>query len=191
MLAYIEGKIQHKSDKTLIINVNGVGYLVSVTEGTFLNSQENSQISLFLHTQVREDAISLYGFADINELNFFKKLISVSGIGPKTGMEIMNADIFKIKSAIINGDVATISGIKGIGNKTAERLVLELKNKIEPDFNGAQRNHGQIAREIDQDAVEALMRLGYSQGQIEKVISRAEETFTDTETCIKYFLKNV
>lgn len=191
MLAYIEGKIKSKSDKTLIINVNGVGYLISVTETTFVNSQENSEISLFLHTQVREDAINLYGFTDINELRFFKKLISVTGIGPKTAIEIMNTDLFKIKSAIRSGDTATISGIKGIGQKTAERLVLELKNKIELDFDTAQRTQGPLAQAMDQDAVDALMRLGYSQNQIHKVLSRTEEKLDKTEEWIKYFLKNV
>lgn len=188
MLAYIEGKIQAKFDKSLVINANGVGYLVSVTEEIFIQAREETEISLFLHTQVREDAISLYGFANPTELNFFKQLISVSGIGPKTGMEIMNNDINKIKSAIISGDTSTISSIKGIGKKTAERLVLELKNKIEPT-NLNTRTHTHI--DIDQDAIDALMRFGYSQGQIQKVLSRTEEMFKNTEECIKYFLKNV
>lgn len=188
MLAYIGGKIQAKLDKALIVNANGVGYLVTVSEQVFAQTREDMEISLFLHTQVREDAISLYGFTDINELNFFKQLISVSGIGPKTAMEIMNADICKIKNAIALGDLAIISSIKGIGKKTAERLILELKNKINPTDLTA-RTHSNIL--IDQDAIDALMRLGYSQGQIEKVLARTEESFADTEECIKYFLKNV
>jgi Holliday junction DNA helicase RuvA len=190
MLAYIEGKIQAKFDKSLVINANGVGYLVSVTEEIFTPAREESEISLFLHTQVREDAISLYGFSNIAELNFFKKLISVSGIGPRTGMEIMNNDINKIKSAIINGDTGTISSIKGIGKKTAERLVLELKNKIDLDPSDT-RKQGQISQEVDQDAVDALMRLGYSQRQICKVLTRTTEKLENTEECIKYFLRNV
>ena len=155
MLGYIEGNIQEKEEKTLIIVTHGVGYLVNVTETTFLENEKGDEIALYLHTHVREDDISLFGFSTLSDLNFFKQLTSVSGIGPKIGMEILNTDSNLIKNAILGKDTTTLVRIPGIGKKTAERMVLELKNKVEP----GERTPQGLKQEIDQDVIEALQSL--------------------------------
>ncbi len=186
MISYLEGNIQKKLEKAVIVNVNGVGYLVQVPE-TVLTEAEN-EISLYIHTHVREDDISLFGFPTLAELKFFKQLISVSGIGPKTGLEFLNIDPSLIKSAILNGDIAVLSRTPGIGKKTAERMILELKNKIDPTDI---REHQPITAAIDEDALEALISLGYSRGQVYRILGKANAEFESTEDCIKYFLQNV
>ena len=187
MLGYIEGNIQEKEEKTLIIVTHGVGYLVNVTETTFLENEKGDEIALYLHTHVREDDISLFGFSTLSDLNFFKQLTSVSGIGPKIGMEILNTDSNLIKNAILGKDTTTLVRIPGIGKKTAERMVLELKNKVEP----GERTPQGLKQEIDQDVIEALQSLGYSRGHIYKVLGNSGVEFADMESCVKYFLQNV
>ncbi|MBU1019418.1 MAG: Holliday junction branch migration protein RuvA [Patescibacteria group bacterium] len=189
MLAYIEGNIQEKQEKTLIIVTHGIGYLVNVTETIFLENEKRDEIALYLHTHVREDDISLFGFPTLSDLNFFKQLISVSGIGPKIGLEILNTDSNLIKNAILSGDLAILTRIPGIGKKTAERMILELKNKVRPD-EITSRETQRLSKEIDEEAIDALQSLGYSRGHVYKVLSKTEKLET-TEEYIKYFLQNV
>lgn len=188
MLGFIEGNIQEKQEKTLIIVTHGVGYLIQVTETTSLENEKGDEIALYLHTHVREDDISLFGFPTLNELNFFKQLISVSGIGPKIGLEILNTEANLIKNAIISGDIALLTRIPGIGKKTAERMILELKSKVEP---GEAREAQGLIQDIDEDVIDALESLGYNKGHIIKILSKAEEKFENMEDCVKYFLQNV
>lgn len=189
MLAFIEGTIQEKPKKTLIITTHGVGYAVNVTENTWLENEKGDEIALYLHTNVREDDLSLFGFQTLSELKFFKQLISVSGIGPKIGLEILNTEASLIKNAVLGGDIALLTRIPGIGKKTAERMVLELKNKVDPGETSLREAQG-LSKEIDEEAIDALQSLGYSRGHVYKVLSKAEKLET-TEEYIKYFLQNV
>ncbi len=191
MIAFLEGTVQNKPEKHLIINVNGIGYLVQVPESVWAETELEENTSLYIHTHVREDDLSLFGFSTLSDLAFFKQLISVSGIGPKTGLEFLNTDTNLIKGAILNGDVALLSRTPGIGKKTAERMILELKNKIDPSEVDT-RKHQSITKELDEEALDALMSLGYSRGQIYRVLGKATNIeFESTEDCIKYFLQNV
>ena len=132
MIALLTGKVAFKSPAFIILDVNGVGYRVQIPFSTYYDlPDEGGTVSLNIYTHVKEDAISLFGFRTPAEKNFFQLLISVSGIGPKMGKDILsNIQVEDLGQAIVRGDLARLSAIPGIGRKTAERLVLELKEKV-------------------------------------------------------------
>ncbi|MBI2463859.1 Holliday junction branch migration protein RuvA [Candidatus Peregrinibacteria bacterium] len=195
MIAYLKGKILEKEERYLIMEVNGVGYQIFTTNSILTDCQKGQDFQLFIHTHVREDDIKLYGFLSMSELNFFNLLISVSGIGPKIGIEILSAPIAMVKNAIFTSNVAFLTNINGLGKKTAERLILELKSKVEPVLTSEGRlPHGitpGISQSIDPDAVTALESLGYNKYQIVKVLKNLDKKLEKTEDVIKYFLQNV
>lgn len=186
MISYLKGQIIAKQDQSLILNTGNIGYLVHTPLNILTDNEEKDEIELFIHTHVREDNISLYGFQSLNELDFFKLLLSVSGIGPKLALEVTSTPPGIIKNAIFAEDIKTLTRINGLGKKTAQRMVLELKNKVEPELHGK----GDLGQRIDQDAVEALINLGYQKYQIIKTLSEMDKKIIDTEEIIKYFLKN-
>lgn len=192
MIAYLEGVVQKKLDKKIIVNVNGVGYLVTVPGSMLETLQEGKPIELFIHTAVREDDISLYGLPSADSIKFFNQLISVQGIGPKMATDMMSLQPEMIKSAIVHGDTATLTGIPGIGKKIAERLVTELKDKIEMISTGvmSQQFKGGIKKE-NEEVVEALIGLGYQRNEIVRKLKNIPETLKKTEDIIRYFLQGV
>jgi len=160
MIASLHGKIQARTDDSLILNVGGIGYRVRVPTGTLASlGAVGSDALLYTHLHVREDELSLYGFATEDELRLFEKLLTVSGIGPKVGIGVLsNASPDTIRYAIAQGNADALTAIPGIGKKTAQRLVLELKGKI--DVSGL----GEIGEltPVDEDVMNALINLGYS-----------------------------
>ena len=155
MIGSIRGKIILKTDKYLIVETNGVGYKVNVTTDV-LSKAKSPEIFLFIHTQVREDAIDLYGFSDLEELNFFEMLLGVSGIGPRSALAILGiATIETLRKAISTSDTAYLTKVSGIGRKTAEKIVIELRDKV-----GEEKAGSSLRGELD--ALEALKSLGYS-----------------------------
>lgn len=160
MIASLHGKISARTDDSLILNVGGVGYRVRVPTGTLASlGAVGSDALLYTHLHVREDELSLYGFATEDELRLFEKLLTVSGIGPKVGIGVLsNASPDTIRYAIAQGNADALTAIPGIGKKTAQRLVLELKGKI--DVSGL----GEIGElsPADEDVMNALINLGYS-----------------------------
>ncbi|MBI5755135.1 Holliday junction branch migration protein RuvA [Candidatus Peregrinibacteria bacterium] len=191
MIAYLKGTILHKNDRSLILETNGVGYEVFTTTNILAETATGTETDFFIHTQVREDEISLYGFPKYEELRFFKLLLTVNGIGPKMGMEIMSAPIFIVQKAILDNEPALLTKIKGLGKKTAERLILELKNKISQLTFENRGSARPLERQIDQDAIDALIGLGYSQYQILKVLREMPDEPAKTEDVIRYFLQKV
>lgn len=193
MIAYLQGTIQKKILKGVILNVNGVGYQVSVPLPYLEKIKEQQNIELYIHTKVREDDISLYGFETLSELEFFKMLLNVNGIGPKHGMEILSLQPDKVKAAILGADTAFLSKIPGIGKKTAERIIVELKNKISvkdialADMKTASPEEVQIA----EDAMLALQNLGYQRFEISRVLKKIPANVQSTEEIITFFLQNV
>lgn len=167
MIGYLSGEIISSSPTKLLINTNGVGYTVSVSLNTFEAVSGKSKVALYIVTVVREDAINLYGFADEEEKGMFELLISVSGIGAKSALSILSgirpADL---KNTISSADAARLAMTPGIGKKTAERLILELREKI--DAVGTSQSG--IPRGIRSEAVSALLALGYNQKNAETVI---------------------
>jgi len=199
MIAYLKGKVLKKIDKGIILetasnSTGSVGYLVHIPGSILSTIQEAQALELFIHSNIREDAFDLYGFSNYNDLTFFKTLLSVSGIGPKTGLEIMNSNISKVKFAIINEDYQHIKKIPGIGEKTAKRIILELKSKIEIDDIQGLENSTKTAEKSSSDphpdAIDALLRLGYQRHQVTKTLRNMPLEITKAEEIITYFLKN-
>lgn len=160
MIASLHGKLQARMDDALIVNVGGVGYRVRAPSGTLANlGAVGSEVQLFTHLRVREDELSLYGFASEDELRLFEMLMTVSGIGPKVALGILSsASTDTLRIAIAQGNVEMLMAIPGIGKKTAQRLVLELKGKV--DVSGL----GEVSEltPVDEEVMNALINLGYS-----------------------------
>ncbi len=195
MIALLTGKIAHKSPEYIILDVNGVGYRVQIPFSTYYDLPEDgAQISLNIYTHVKEDAISLYGFRTADEKIFFQLLISVSGIGPKLGKDILsNIQVNELASAITRGDLARLSAVPGIGKKTAERLVLELKDKVAKlEFAGSAVGGGQLmpTSGIEEDVASALINLGYKEAVVKKALAELRISPEDSmEQVLKQALK--
>ncbi|MBU4331857.1 Holliday junction branch migration protein RuvA [Candidatus Parcubacteria bacterium] len=174
MISYLSGKIQSKDLKSLCVNVGGIGYRVYATLRILDKTVIGQEVELYTHLNVREDALELYGFENIEELELFTKLISVSGIGPKSALGVFTiAKAMEIKQAIANGDPALLTRVSGIGKKTADRIIVELRNKIgEIKISG--QEYGNLAPS-DADAIDALIGLGYSRQQAVESLRQSGE----------------
>ena len=177
MIAHLRGRIFEKHPNRIVVDVNGVGYDVSVPLSTFYGLGEpGSEIALRIHTHVREDALLLYGFATPLEQQLFERLISVSGIGPKVGLAVLSgiepSDLIR---AIEREDIARMTSIPGVGKKTAERIVLELKDRLPRAPIGAAAGGGGSVEPpaIKDDVVSALINLGYHRPLAEKAAESA------------------
>lgn len=175
MIAMLTGVIAYKSPDHIILDVHGVGYRVQIPFSTYYElPEEGGNTTLQIHTSVREDAIQLYGFRTRLEKSFFQLLISVSGVGPKLARDILsNIQPAPLAQALIQGDIHKLSSIPGIGKKTAERLILELKEKIgKMDMSAVPAAEPRIMPEEDlmEDVVSALLNLGYKEAQVRKVL---------------------
>lgn len=177
MIAHLTGKLLEKHASTAIVDVGGVGYEVSIPLSTFYElGEEGSEVSLRIYTHVREDAIQLFGFKTGRERDLYLRLISVQGIGPKLGVTIlsgMSAD--EIVAAIRANNLAKITSIPGIGRKTAERLVIELRDKVgEMSAEGVEASAAPLAADaVFDDALSALVNLGYQKAAAEKAVKQA------------------
>ena len=167
MIGYLTGKIISSKPTQIILDVNGVGYLVNISISTFEKISEKEIVSLFIHTSVKEDSITLFGFFTRSEKEMFELLISISGIGPKVSLGILSGiSVDDLKDAIANENVSRLIAIPGIGRKTAERVVLELRNKVD-----AIKADGVIKETSAKDeAISALATLGYQRQLAEKVV---------------------
>lgn len=195
MIALLTGKIAHKSPEYIILDVNGVGYRVQIPFSTYYELPEGgAEISLNIYTHVKEDAISLYGFRTADEKLFFQLLISVSGIGPKLGKDILsNIQVTDLAAAITRSDLARLSAVPGIGKKTAERLVLELKDKVaKQEFSGSAAGGEAVApvAGIEEDVASALINLGYKEAVVKKALAELRISPDDSmEQVLKQALK--
>ena len=167
MIGFLTGKLISSKPTQIILDVNGVGYLVNISISTFEKISEKESVSLFIHTSVKEDSITLFGFYTQSEKEMFELLISISGIGPKVSLGILSGiAVDDLKDAIANGNVSRLIAIPGIGRKTAERVVLELRNKVD-----AIKADGSIKITSAKDeAISALATLGYQRQLAEKVV---------------------
>lgn len=188
MISHIKGKIILKKEKFIIVSTGNVGYKIF----TLSNSSEvGEEVEFFVHLNVREDALTLFGFSKYEDLELFELLISVSGIGPKTGLGVLSlADSKTIKIAIAREDSSILTRVSGIGKKTAERIILELKNKF--TITDADRSE-EKGKEINDhsDALEALVSLGYSSYQAKKTLSEISPEIKDVGERIKMALKEL
>ncbi len=172
MIAYLQGIVLHRQPPTLVLDVHGVGYEVQVPIGTYAHLPAPGQpVALHIHTQVRDDSIHLFGFATAGEKRLFEKLITVNGVGPKLGLAILSGlPPEALGAALRGGDTARLTAIPGVGKKTAERLVVELRDKV-PELAGAAA--APPASGPAADVVSALVNLGYAAAQAEKAVQRA------------------
>ena len=167
MIGFLSGKIISSKPTQILLDVNGVGYLVNISINTFEQITGIETASLFIHTSVKEDSISLYGFFSEAEKEMFELLISITGIGPKLAVSILSGiQVDELKHAIRSADVSRIVAVPGIGRKTAERLVLELKTKV-AQIKGEEK---EISFSIKNEAVAALTTLGYNSKLAEKTV---------------------
>ncbi|GGH02998.1 Holliday junction ATP-dependent DNA helicase RuvA [Parapedobacter pyrenivorans] len=193
MYEYLNGKLAYKAPTHVVLDVGGVGYHIHISLHTFSQIKDNEQCKLYISFQVREDAHTLFGFAEEGERRLFEHLISVSGIGPNTGRMILSSITpEEIQSAIINGNVPLIQRIKGIGPKTAQRMVLELQDKLKkqgPDALIAVHRQ----QSIPEEALSALVMLGFVRTQAEKVLTsiRLGNPQLTVEALIKEALKKL
>jgi holliday junction DNA helicase RuvA len=186
MIAKLSGTVDEIALASLIIDVSGVGYLVHTTGGTLAQVRTDQPVTLFTHHVVRETAADLYGFLSKTELDFFELLLTVSGIGPKSALGILNtASIDTIREGVQTGDAAHLSKVSGIGRKNAEKIVLELKDKI-----GALEYVAGKPTSGSGDAIEALTALGYSLHEARDAIKHVDKDLT-TEEMVKHALKHL
>ncbi len=184
MISYIEGTILEKEERTLTLLVHGIGYMIYTT-GSILNKlREGTECSFWTHMVVREDAHTLYGFKDKEELRFFELLIGISGIGPKTALGILNvSSVDSIRIAVSTGDTSHLTKVSGIGKKVADKIVLELKGKF-----GTEMTSGVSLRD-EVDAVEALKSIGFNQKDAREALKEVDPSITNTGERIKKALK--
>jgi holliday junction DNA helicase RuvA len=173
MIAHLRGKLLAKHPNQAIVETGGVGYDVTISVPTFSDlPTAGSEVALHIHTHVREDVIALYGFLRVGEKQLFEKLITVSGIGPKLAITILSGMAADEMIAAIRGnDLARLTRIPGIGKKTAERLVLELRDKL-PAIGGDAPVVSALSA-VEEDVLSALANLGYQRAAAEKAVSKA------------------
>ena len=191
MLEYITGKVSELTPTYLIVENNGIGYFVKISLNCYSKIGESKELKIFIHEVIREDTYDLYGFTEKEEREIYRKLISVSGVGPNTALVMISSlSTSEIITAISTGDVNTIKSVKGIGLKTAQRVIVDLKDKI-----------GNMSENIDlfdnkgntikDESLSALIMLGFNKKQAEKAIDKIvkEGKETDVEGVIKATLK--
>jgi Holliday junction DNA helicase RuvA len=194
MIAQLTGKLVHKSPQNLIIDVGGVGYRVMVSLTTFAGLPEPGEsVTIQTHTHMREDAISLFGFTTVQEKNIFLKLISISGVGPKIALTILSGlPANDLADAIAREDVLRLQSVPGVGKKTAERIVVELKDKIAKEHALEPASHTGGSRQIYEDVLSALTNLGYQRAAAENAMKRVEWNDMKTiEAALRATLKEI
>ena len=186
MIAHLEGTIAFRGMRFLIIDVGGVGYKVFVpSEALKKIPEKNNPVKLFTHLYVREDAMELYGFPTLAELEFLEMLIAISGIGPKSAIGILGiASIDTLKRAIASGETKYLIKVSGIGRKNAEKIIIELREKI-----GGQGAFSPELLKAESDAIEALVSLGFSASEAREALRKVPETIEETPKRVSEALK--
>lgn len=194
MIAYLKGKILEKSENLIILEVNNVGYEVNISLNTYLTLANKEECELFTYLQVKEDGISLFGFSTKSEKELFTNLITVNGVGPKMAITILSgASIADIVTSIVSEDSKMLSKFKGVGKKTAERIILELKEKLGETMKveGGDLASVDLRNDVVNDCIMALVALGLSKSE---AVKRIKENIGDNdtvETLIEKILKNL
>jgi Holliday junction DNA helicase RuvA len=195
MIAYIDGKLTYKDPTYVIIDVQGVGYQIKISLNTFAKLTEGERCKLHTFLHIKEDAHTLYGFAELAEKNVFLNLISISGVGPGTALMIVSSlTVQEIQQAIVREDVRTIQQVKGIGGKTAQRIILELKDKFKKDALVDVSNLSLVTHNTNRnEALSALITLGFARTVAEKTLDtiiKREGNNLSVEDLIKLALKS-
>ena len=188
MISYLAGQIKHKNDKFIILDVNGVGYQVFISPLTLEAIGQSDKATLFTKLFVKEDAMELYGFLTMEELEFFEQLLTVTSVGPKSALNILSVGkVEEIKKAIIHGDASILTKVSGIGQKTAERLILELKNKI--SIKTSEGEKVDLENFGDLGAIDALINLGYKRAEAREALHKVNPKVIDVKDRVREALK--
>lgn len=198
MISYIIGEIKYIGEDNFVIENNNIGYFINSSFNTIKTLEINNEFKIFTKMNVREDDISLFGFSSKDELEVFELLISVSTIGPKNAIAILSTlNVDKIKLAIVNNDIDTLTKAKGIGKKTASRIILELVDKVKKmaindDISISNQDFDNISSNGEIEvAREALLNLGYQRNSIDKVLASLKDSDLSLEEIIKESLKRM
>ena len=194
MLSYIKGQITFKNPGFIIVETHGLGYHLNISLHTYATVEKLEQIKILVHEHIKEDSHTLYGFAAEEERHLFRHLISVSGIGPGTAQLILSTlQPAEVRSAIIGEQVQAFKAVKGIGPKTAKRLILDLKDKLLKENDGALTTLTPANNTLREEALSALEVLGFNKKQAERAIDKfiASEPQANVETIIKEALKSL
>ena len=192
MISFIRGKKIHIDPAKIILEVNGIGYDINISLRTFSKLKDESEVFVYTHLNVKEDSHTLYGFNSESERNTFLSLLSINGVGPSTAIMILSSlSANELKKAIISSDTNKIKSVKGIGLKTAERIILELKDKVTFDDIDQNKFYDDIDNTIKDEALSALSSLGISKNIVEKHINDILDRNNDIslEDLIKEVLK--
>ena len=193
MIAHINGRLVEKSPTHVVIECNGVGYKLNISLNTYSNIGESESCKLFTEFIVREDAQLLYGFKDVSERRLFQLLISVSGVGPATALLVLSsADAEEIQQAILSGNAAWFKGVKGIGPKSAQRIIIDLKDKISKENISSDNSIG-LNNTVKEESLSALVNLGFNKNLAEKMIQKIliANPSSEVEDVIKQALKGL
>ncbi len=196
MIGYLKGKIIDLSpDVALIVTTSGVGFEVYISGSAYEKLYGKTECEVYTYTQVKEDGITLFGFSAQEEKSMFLKLISVSGVGPKMGIAVLSSlNAGEVAAAIATNDVKRLSAVKGMGKKTAERIILELREKVSVTELPARGGEAPaiVSSRGDDDAIVALMTLGFTRSESEKAVSRAKQNgATEIEDVIRFALQSM
>ena len=190
MIAYLRGKIKNKRQGYIILDVRDVGYKVFVNETVYTELDIGQEIEFYIYQNVREDSLSLFGFNTLDQLEMFELLLSISGIGPKSALGVLGiASTEDIKDSIARGDSSLLVKVSGIGKKTAERVVLDLREKVGRIVNNAQHATGSSGMIASGDEIDALMALGYSMMQARDALRQVDSDVKDSGERIKVALR--
>lgn len=193
MINHLQGRLVEKTPTDVVIDCNGVGYFVNISLHTFSQLPTSENVKLFTHLQVREDAHTLYGFSTVLEREIFRLLLTVSGVGASTARTMLSSlDPEQVRDAIASNDLATIQSVKGIGSKTAQRVVLDLQDKILKVF-GMDAISSVSSNTNKNEALSALETLGFTRKQAEKVCDTVvkQDPLATVEMIIKQALKKL
>lgn len=183
MIGSLRGEILEVHPTKALLEVQGVGYIIKASIPTLTSLKAGAERLLYIHDHVREDAHDLYAFTVHEELAFFEKLISISGVGPKVALTIMSAgSLDSVRRAVMAGDLATLTSVPGVGTKTAQKIVLELKGQL-VDEQGASSE--------DREVIEALVSLGYAASQAREALKNVSAAITDTSERVREALRNL
>ena len=173
MISYIQGAITFKNPTFIVVETGGVGYHINISLNTYAKVEALEQVKILTHQVIKEDSHSLYGFADSEERSLFRHLISVSGIGPSTAQVVLSSlNPEEVRAAIIGENVQAFKAVKGIGPKTAKRLILDLKDRLLKESDGAPISIAAVDNTLREEALSALVALGFARIPVQKALNK-------------------
>ncbi len=195
LISYIKGSVEHISDSFIILECYGIGYTIKVSTATIAKIQPGSEIKMYTYMSVREDDVSLFGFLAMDELEMFNKLLTVNGLGPKSALSILaTITPAQLMLAVVTDDSVTLSKCPGVGKKTAQRIILDLRDKIKTqEAIGMEESPvtANVSSGHKQDAIDAMIALGYSRSDAVKAVLEVSQDGLSTEQLIRLALKRL